>query len=543
MDKILTATFLLLGLHLAGVNGQQQEKRDQQQVRQSPQSLTVWEGETAILNCSYEDSTFNYFPWYQQFPGEGPALLISIRSVSDKKEDGRFTIFFNKREKKLSLHITDSQPGDSATYFCAASTNAYKVIFGKGTHLHVLPNELGGGGSGGGGSGGGGSSRDSGVVQSPRHIIKEKGGRSVLTCIPISGHSNVVWYQQTLGKELKFLIQHYEKVERDKGFLPSRFSVQQFDDYHSEMNMSALELEDSAMYFCATSDRSSAETLYFGSGTRLTVLEDLRNVTPPKVSLFEPSKAEIANKQKATLVCLARGFFPDHVELSWWVNGKEVHSGVSTDPQAYKESNYSYCLSSRLRVSATFWHNPRNHFRCQVQFHGLSEEDKWPEGSPKPVTQNISAEAWGRADKLQSFGLLDPKLCYLLDGILFIYGVIITALYLRAKFSRSAETAANLQDPNQLYNELNLGRREEYDVLEKKRARDPEMGGKQQRRRNPQEGVYNALQKDKMAEAYSEIGTKGERRRGKGHDGLYQGLSTATKDTYDALHMQTLAPR
>uniref|UniRef100_A0A8C6GC20 Ig-like domain-containing protein n=1 Tax=Mus spicilegus TaxID=10103 RepID=A0A8C6GC20_MUSSI len=127
--------------------------------------------------------------------------------------------------------------------------------------------------------------------------------------------------------------------------------------------------------------------------------EDLRNVTPPKVSLFEPSKAEIANKQKATLVCLARGFFPDHVELSWWVNGKEVHSGVSTDPQAYKESNYSYCLSSRLRVSATFWHNPRNHFRCQVQFHGLSEEDKWPEGSPKPVTQNISAEAWGRAGK------------------------------------------------------------------------------------------------------------------------------------------------
>ncbi|VCX41973.1 unnamed protein product [Gulo gulo] len=33
----------------------------------------------------------------------------------------------------------------------------------------------------------------------------------------------------------------------------------------------------------------------------------------------------------------------------------------------------------------------------------------------------------------QSFGLLDPKLCYLLDGILLIYGVIITALFLRAK--------------------------------------------------------------------------------------------------------------
>uniref|UniRef100_F7HE20 T-cell surface glycoprotein CD3 zeta chain n=1 Tax=Macaca mulatta TaxID=9544 RepID=F7HE20_MACMU len=129
----------------------------------------------------------------------------------------------------------------------------------------------------------------------------------------------------------------------------------------------------------------------------------------------------------------------------------------------------------------------------------------------------------------QSFGLLDPKLCYLLDGILFLYGVILTALFLRAKFSRSADAPAYQQGQNQLYNELNLGRREEYDVLDKRRGRDPEMGGKPV-------GVplsSCALQKDKMAEAYSEIGMKGE----------VSGLSTATKDTYDALHMQTLPPR
>ncbi|XP_054528939.1 T-cell surface glycoprotein CD3 zeta chain isoform X2 [Pan troglodytes] len=78
----------------------------------------------------------------------------------------------------------------------------------------------------------------------------------------------------------------------------------------------------------------------------------------------------------------------------------------------------------------------------------------------------------------QSFGLLDPKLCYLLDGILFIYGVILTALFLRVKFSRSADAPAYQQGQNQLYNELNLGRREEYDVLDKRRGRDPEMGGK-----------------------------------------------------------------
>uniref|UniRef100_A0A5F7ZXT0 Ig-like domain-containing protein n=2 Tax=Macaca TaxID=9539 RepID=A0A5F7ZXT0_MACMU len=129
--------------------------------------------------------------------------------------------------------------------------------------------------------------------------------------------------------------------------------------------------------------------------------EDLKKVFPPKVAVFEPSEAEISHTQKATLVCLATGFYPDHVELSWWVNGKEVHSGVSTDPQPLKEQpaleDSRYCLSSRLRVSATFWHNPRNHFRCQVQFYGLSEDDEWTEDRDKPITQKISAEVWGRA--------------------------------------------------------------------------------------------------------------------------------------------------
>ncbi|KAL4668865.1 hypothetical protein H8959_007419 [Pygathrix nigripes] len=64
----------------------------------------------------------------------------------------------------------------------------------------------------------------------------------------------------------------------------------------------------------------STDTQYFGPGTRLTVLEDLKKVFPPKVAVFEPSEAEISHTQKATLVCLATGFYPDHVELSWWVN-------------------------------------------------------------------------------------------------------------------------------------------------------------------------------------------------------------------------------
>ncbi|NXV44129.1 CD3Z protein, partial [Uria aalge] len=141
-------------------------------------------------------------------------------------------------------------------------------------------------------------------------------------------------------------------------------------------------------------------------------------------------------------------------------------------------------------------------------------------------------------------GLTDPRLCYMLDGFLFIYAVVMTALFVKAKLSQAS--APQLQ-PGQddVYNKLSRGHRDEYDVLGAKRGADPELGGRhQQRRTNPQDIVYTSLQKDKMGEAYSEIGMKGEHSRWHlTHFSLFQGLSTATKDTYDALQMQPLPPR
>lgn len=103
------------------MSGQQKEKSDQEQVKQSPQSLTVQEGEISILNCSYEKGAFDYLLWHWKYPGKGPAFLIAIRSVMNEMEDGSFTVSLNKSAKQLSLHIATSQPGDSATYICAAS--------------------------------------------------------------------------------------------------------------------------------------------------------------------------------------------------------------------------------------------------------------------------------------------------------------------------------------------------------------------------------------------------------------------------------------
>ncbi|XP_075449730.1 T-cell surface glycoprotein CD3 zeta chain isoform X2 [Ascaphus truei] len=142
----------------------------------------------------------------------------------------------------------------------------------------------------------------------------------------------------------------------------------------------------------------------------------------------------------------------------------------------------------------------------------------------------------------QVLGLTDPRLCYILDGILFLYAVIVTALFFKEKLTAKAPPPPYEKDEN-LYNALSHAQRDEYDELNK--GGDPEKGARRQQRRKPQQDtVYTALQKDKMGEEYSKIGMKGEqqRKRGKGNDTVYQGLSTATRDTYDALQMQPLPP-
>lgn len=111
----------MLSFH-AGMSGQQKDKSDQQQVKQSPQSLTVQEGRISMLNCTYENSAFDYCPWYQQLPGKSPELLIALHSVQETKEGGRFTVFYSKSDQCLSLNIRASQPRDSVSYFCATST-------------------------------------------------------------------------------------------------------------------------------------------------------------------------------------------------------------------------------------------------------------------------------------------------------------------------------------------------------------------------------------------------------------------------------------
>ncbi|NXV74310.1 TRBC2 protein, partial [Atlantisia rogersi] len=88
---------------------------------------------------------------------------------------------------------------------------------------------------------------------------------------------------------------------------------------------------------------------------------------PPAVAIFSPSKQEMQQKGKATLVCLASNFYPDHLDLVWKVNGAKRTEGVGTDEASTLKEN-TYSLTSRLRISVGEWSNPSNRFECVASF-------------------------------------------------------------------------------------------------------------------------------------------------------------------------------
>lgn len=91
-------------------------------VEQSPSTLSVQEGNSSAITCTYTDTASAYFPGSKNL-GKVPQLL-SYSFKYGWKKDQRLTVLLNKTANYLSLHIATIQPGDSAVYLCAARTHA-----------------------------------------------------------------------------------------------------------------------------------------------------------------------------------------------------------------------------------------------------------------------------------------------------------------------------------------------------------------------------------------------------------------------------------
>ena len=97
-----------------------------QDVSQSPEVLSVREGDSVDLNCSYTDSALYFLQWFRQDPRKGLTSLLSIQANQKEQTSGRITVWLDKPSRHSALHIATSQHSDSTTYLCAVSHSAQR---------------------------------------------------------------------------------------------------------------------------------------------------------------------------------------------------------------------------------------------------------------------------------------------------------------------------------------------------------------------------------------------------------------------------------
>uniref|UniRef100_A0A8C7BRP9 Ig-like domain-containing protein n=1 Tax=Neovison vison TaxID=452646 RepID=A0A8C7BRP9_NEOVI len=98
-----------------------------QEVKRSPEALTIREQDSVVLNCSYTDGTLYSLQWFRQDPGKGLTLLMIILSNQKEQTSGRIKVLLDTPARQSSLYIVASQPSDSATYLCAVRHSAQQA--------------------------------------------------------------------------------------------------------------------------------------------------------------------------------------------------------------------------------------------------------------------------------------------------------------------------------------------------------------------------------------------------------------------------------
>ncbi|OXB69953.1 UNVERIFIED_CONTAM: hypothetical protein H355_011519 [Colinus virginianus] len=104
------------------------------QVQQEPSAETS-EGTGISITCSHPNiQSYGYIYWYRQFPGRGPAFLISVVKGSKDIPDPPGRLWVSADRRSSALWLARPRLGDAAVYYCAVNPREAKPGLRPGTN-------------------------------------------------------------------------------------------------------------------------------------------------------------------------------------------------------------------------------------------------------------------------------------------------------------------------------------------------------------------------------------------------------------------------
>ncbi|XP_053476325.1 immunoglobulin kappa light chain [Ictalurus furcatus] len=198
------------------------------------------------------------------------------------------------------------------------------------------------------------------------HLTQEKilnvnVGQDVrILCRRDSGSWGISWYQQKAGDTPKYLLADSNRASG----LSSRFTYT--DNGNDEyLNIAKVEAEDEAVYYCGCFICESHGSI--GGGTELKIA---RPSSPPSLLLLAPSGSPLSEGD-VSVMCVARGFYPDSVTMSWSENSSSVTGDEAQTGPPQRQADGTFSRTSVLKLSKQRWSSGRT-YTCRLSHPALS---------------------------------------------------------------------------------------------------------------------------------------------------------------------------
>ena len=88
---------------------------------QTDGQVTLLEGATLTVNCTYSATGYPILFWNVQYPQEGPELFLKATKANGKGTNKGFEATYNTETTSFHLEKAPVQESDSAVYYCALS--------------------------------------------------------------------------------------------------------------------------------------------------------------------------------------------------------------------------------------------------------------------------------------------------------------------------------------------------------------------------------------------------------------------------------------